>query len=83
MRLLGQGRAALETLCAVPELPSCLAKLSFQLHVSALHVAAMAVAKKSMYRAAQQVRTVVNPQTDEDAPVDMETELGIVVVLAL
>ena len=71
MCLLGQGRAALETLCAVLELPSPLAKLSFQSHVSALHVAAIAVAKESMYRAAQEVRTVVNPQVDEDAPVDV------------
>ena len=33
MRLLGQGRSALETFCAVLELPSPLAKLSFQSHV--------------------------------------------------
>ena len=71
MRLLGQGRSALETFCAVLELPSPLAKLSFQSHVSALHVAAMAVAKESMHRAAQEVHTAVDPQADEDTLIDV------------
>lgn len=62
MCLLGQGRSALETFCAVLELPSPLVKLSYQAHVSAIHEATVAVARESMQQAVQEVRQHVYPE---------------------
>ena len=73
MRLVGRGRDALDKICAVLDLPAPVAKLAFDRHNSALHLAAEEAAHESMTHWAKELRDRrladgVDRPRDVDAP---------------
>ena len=72
MHLIGRGLTDLETLCAVLNMPKPMTPNTYSNHAKALHVAAVDIAKQSMQRAAEELKSVVR-----EHGVDVQTAIDI------
>ena len=66
MRIIGRGRAALTKFCAVMNMPSPVAKKSFQTHVKAITRVSQQVAEAEMKKAANEIRAAAKAGNDEN-----------------
>ena len=66
MRIIGRGRAALTKFCAVMNMPSPVAKKSFQTHVKAIARVSQQVAEAEMKKAANEIRAAAKAGNDEN-----------------